>query len=352
MYNSLSLRNSKPGILFPMAARADFLKQNAPRREVVDLRQIAARDLEPLLSEEIREWRQELEWDFEPSAELVRKYAGTNSLGGAALMVDGKVAGYGYAVLEEPRGIIGDVYVRPHLRDAGAETQLFRSLLEALAATPRITRMESQLMLVTSESAALIGEANGSGSAVRLFPRRLMIRDEALPFSQRDVSIPARFRFDPWEERSMHIAGAIIAGAYKGETDSEINSQYRSPAGARRFLSNIVEFPGCGTFHPAASFVAFDRETGEAAGMVLASFVASDAGHISQLCVMPGSRGSGLGRALLLESAAALYRDGTRLVSLTVTESNVAAISLYEKFGFRTVRTFYAYIWDASARLS
>ena len=44
----------------------------------------------------------------------------------------------------------------------------------------------------------------------------------------------------------------LVANAYRGNIDSQINDQYRSPAGARRFLSNIVEFPGCGVFFPAA----------------------------------------------------------------------------------------------------
>ena len=336
-----------PDILFPMAARADSPEQNAGGREIVDLRKINARDLEPLLADEIQEWRTELEWDFEPSADLVRKYAGTNSLGGAALMVDDQVAGYGYAVLEEPRGIIGDIYVRPHLRNPDSEAQLFRSLLDALIATPRVTRMESQLMLVTPASAAIIEGAGASRQPVRLFGRCLMSREAVIPLPPSGAAIHNRFRFERWEDHFMHLAGAIIAGAYKGETDSEINSQYRSPAGARRFLSNIVEFPGCGTFHPSASFVAFDRETGEAAGMVLSSFVASDTGHISQLCVMPGARGAGLGKELLRDSANVLYQHGANRVSLTVTSSNRMAISIYEKFHFRSHRTFFAYIWEA-----
>jgi ribosomal protein S18 acetylase RimI-like enzyme len=260
-------------------------------------------------------------------------------------MVDGKVAGYGYAVLEEPRGIIGDIYVRPHLRDASAEAELFRSLLDAVAATPRIARMESQLMLVTPESAAII--AGGPPvKPVRLFERRLMSRDGAIALPPERVAMRRRFRFERWEDHYLHVAGAIIAGAYKGETDSEINSQYRSPAGARRFLSNIVEFPGCGAFHAAASFVAFDVATGAASGIVLASFVAGETGHISQLCVVPDARGTGLGRELLRTSCEVLHGNGARRVTLTVTASNNTAISIYEKFGFVSVRTFFAYIWE------
>lgn len=332
-----------------MAARGNIMEQNPRRHEIVDLRGIPVRDLEPLLAEEIQEWRTELDWDFEPSAELVRKYAGTSSLGGAALILDGQVAGYGYAVLEEPRGIIGDIYVRPHLRAAATESELFRSLLDALIATPRIARMESQLMLVTPESAALIAgaRAGASGRPVRLFGRRLMSRPGHLRLPGVGASVRGRFRFEGWEDHVMHAAGAIIAAAYKGETDSEINAQYRSPGGARRFLSNIVDFPGCGTFHKSASFVAFDSATGEAAGMVLSSFVSLEAGHISQLCVMPNFRGAGLGNELLRTAAAALYQHGAQRISLTVTASNTAAISIYEKFGFHTMRDFFAYIWEA-----
>jgi ribosomal protein S18 acetylase RimI-like enzyme len=327
-----------------MAAVANLMGQNAGQREIVDLRRVAARDLEPLLADEVAEWRRELAWDFEPSAALVRRYAGSGSLGGAALVVNGQVAGYGYAVLEEPRGIIGDLYLRPHMREPGAEAELFRSLLDALASTPRVSRMESQLMLLSGATAELI---RSTGRPVRTFARRLMVRDEARALAPSGALPEGRFRFDPWEDSFLHLAGAIIAGSYKGQTDSEINSQYRSPSGARRFLSNIVEFPGCGLFHAPASFVVFDRRSGEAVGMVLASFVAEEAGHISQLCVLPGLRGAGLGSELLRRSDEVLRGNGARLVSLTVTESNMGAIALYERSGFRSVRSFFAYTWEA-----
>jgi len=328
-----------------MAAQANFAGLKNGRGEIVDLRKIAARDLDPLLEEEIREWQTELDWDFRPSADLVRRYTATNSLGGAALMVDGAVAGYGYGVVEEPRGIIGDIYIHPAARNPQSECDLFRSLLEALATTPRVTRMESQLMLLTSGAAQLI-EANGLPRRIRLFPRCLLARSSSVDLPPVESGALARFRFDRWRDHSMHVAGTIIAGAYKDETDAEINSQYRSPAGARRFLSNIVEFPGCGTFHPGASFLASDRSTGEPAGMVLSSFVAKDVGHISQLCVLPESRGAGLGKELLRAAVDTLRQHGARNVTLTVTSSNSIAISLYEKFGFRRGRSFYAYTWE------
>lgn len=321
---------------------------DAGRCEIVDLRKVAARDLDALLQDEICEWQRELEWDFAPSAELVRQYAGTNTLAGAALRADGQVAGYGYVVLEEPRAIIGDVYVRPRWRNAATQTQVFRAMLDAVVATPRVARMESQLMLVSADAAAAIqAQCFGHGKPVRIFGRRLMSHQDTSQLPEREPALHERFRLERWSGHMLQTAGAIIAESYKGQADSEINAQYGSPGGARRFLTNIVEFPGCGTFHPAASFVAFERTTGNAAGMVLASFVASDVGHVAQLCVMPGARGTGLGRALLRESLTSLYEHHARCVSLTVTEANRVAISLYGQFGFRIRRNFFAYIWEA-----
>jgi ribosomal protein S18 acetylase RimI-like enzyme len=334
-------------ILLAMAACVNSAKQTAGNSGIVDLRRITADDLASLLSDEVLEWRRELDWDLEPSAELVRRYVTTGSLGGVALMADGEVAGYGYAVLDEPRAIVGDIYVRQRCRNAETEAQLFQAVSEALAATPRISRMESQLMLVPKASAAIIGNLSPGGHPVRLFERLLMSRNRSEKVALGNPDVRNRFRLERWEDHFLHGAATIIASSYEGTTDSEISSQYRSPAGARRFLSSIVEFPGCGNFHRAASFVAFDRKTGETAGMVLSSFVAGDSGHVSQICVLPQSRGAGLGKELLRNAATAMYADGARTVSLTVTASNKTAIALYSGFGFHTVREFFAYVWQA-----
>ena len=72
--------------------------------------------------------------------------------------------------------------------------------------------------------------------------------------------------FDSWSERKQDEAATLIATAYRGHVDSEINDQYRSPAGARRFLMNIVQFPGCGAFFQPASYVAVDPGTGRLSG--------------------------------------------------------------------------------------
>ena len=75
--------------------------------------------------------------------------------------------------------------------------------------------------------------------------------------------LPQSVLIDNWTERKQDDAGALIVSAYQGHIDSQINDQYRSPAGARRFLLNIIQYPGCGSFFQPASFVALDGATGK-----------------------------------------------------------------------------------------
>ena len=83
-------------------------------------------------------------------------------------------------------------------------------------------------------------------------------------------------------------------GSVKSHVDATINDQYNSVTGARRFINNIVQYPGCGSFFPPASLVA-DRPDGGMAGVIFGSLVAADTGHITQVCVLPAHKGQGVG---------------------------------------------------------
>jgi ribosomal protein S18 acetylase RimI-like enzyme len=151
---------------------------------------------------------------------------------------------------------------------------------------------------------------------------------------------------EKWSDHYQDPAAHLIAAAYAGHIDSSINDQYRSPTGARRFLYNIVQYPGCGTFFRPASFAAFEAANGHLCGISLASLVAPQCGHITQICVSPSVRGTGIGYALLRRSLTALRDLGCHSASLTVTAANDDAVHLYERVGFHTMRRFSAYVWE------
>src|SRR4029077_5787679 len=112
-----------------------------------------------------------------------------------------------------------------------------------------------------------------------------------------------------------------------------------------RFLKNIILLPGCGQFVPSASFVLRQPGSDELIGAVLASEVSPGVGHTTQICVLPGYQGHGLGRMLMQTATDALRSSKFKELTLTVTSDNRAAVLLYENLGFHTIRSFTAGVW-------
>ncbi|MDP9114036.1 MAG: GNAT family N-acetyltransferase [Acidobacteriota bacterium] len=315
--------------------------QESPEHLVVDLRKVSAADLMPLLEEETGVWQRALDWDFQPSAELVRRFVEMQALSGFALLKDGCVIGYCYYIREEKKGLIGDLYVRERERTVEREHTLIEATLEALWRSGGVHRVESQLLLLDSPLSRRMPFAQW----FRAFPRRFL---EASAMKARTLPDHATegVNITPWSEARQDDSARLVAAAYRGHVDSDINDQYRSPSGARRFLNNIVQYPGCGTFFGAASYAATDAK-GALCGISLASLVSDTTGHITQICVAPAQRGKGVGYALLRRSLLALAAHGCGTVGLTVTSTNTGAIRLYEQMGFTDRREFAAYIWEA-----
>src|ERR1700719_4477382 len=103
---------------------------------LLDLRDVTAAFLEPLLQEEIEEWRTELDWDYRPSADLVRRFVDMRALTGFALPGKAEAAGYGYYVCEEGKGLIGGLYVGHRYRTVENENALLTAILDAVRRTP------------------------------------------------------------------------------------------------------------------------------------------------------------------------------------------------------------------------
>jgi ribosomal protein S18 acetylase RimI-like enzyme len=308
---------------------------------VVDLRRLNGRTLEPLLVEESAAWWDTLDWDFEKSADLVRRFLDLRALNGYALVEDGLAIGYVYYVLEESKGLLGDLYVMREHRTIERENLLLAAALESIASHPQITRIESQLMMLQFASRRTVPGAGHLSTFDRNF-MRLDLRRATLAEGRvrRAVSI------DRWNDQQQDAAARLIAAAYEGHVDSRINDQYRTTAGARKFLHNIVQYPGCGAFFAPGSFAAFEPSGGVLLGVSLSSLVSEECGHITQICVSREVKGCGIGHELLRQSLLALRDNGCRAATLTVTAANTGAVELYERVGFRTIRRFSAYVWE------
>ena len=320
-----------------MAALSD-----APLARIVDLRQLRAGDLDLLLDEETEVWRDTLDWDFRASAGLVRRFLEMQALNGCALLLNGHPVGYCYFVSEERKGLIGDLYVMQEFMSLEHEQRLLDSVVDVLTKTPFVKRIETQLLMLRSGSRIVLPQKTHVRSHRRIFMEVDLSAAVQLPAGKTSSGI----LIDRWSERRQDDSTALIALSYQGHIDSQINDQYRSPAGARRFLQNIIQYPGCGSFFQPASFVAVDTGSGKLCGMCLSSLVQPEVGHITQVCVSQAVRGKGVGYALIRGSLESLAIHGCRKASLTVTAANTEAIELYERMGFRKTRDFSAYVWE------
>ena len=64
-------------------------------------------------------------------------------------------------------------------------------------------------------------------------------------------------------------------------------------------------------------------------------YVVEGEGYVNNLAVAPDRRGKGLGDALMRDMMYAASLSGVTALTLEVRESNAAARSLYEKYGFK-----------------
>ncbi|HTC65407.1 MAG TPA: GNAT family N-acetyltransferase [Candidatus Saccharimonadales bacterium] len=318
--------------------------------QIVDLRQLTSRQLEPLLAEEAVQWREELHWDYHGSTELIKKFIDARSLTGSAILENGRPVGYAFYVLEEHKGLVGGLFVSPTYSQQELSHQLLTDMLNTLSGIPKLERVEAQLIPFGYQLDPVLSEYG-----FRLYMRQFMIaRFEQQAAASPDV-VPGLIREGPgsglilerWDHRYFEQCARLIQLSYASHVDGEINDQYRSESGALRFLKNIIILPGCGQFQPEASFVLRAPYENQLVAVILNSRVANGVGHTTQICAMPGYQGRGLGRRLMEASLQALRVRNFHTVSLTVTSGNERAVRLYERLGFTTVKKFAAGVWTA-----
>ena len=306
---------------------------------IVDLRQTTVRQLEPLLEEESRHWRKELHWDYRGALELIKRFLEAHALAGSVAFENGNAAGYSFYVMEEQKGLIGGLYVSAQFPQAQIAQRLLEETLFAMRAVPQMERIEAQLMPFSGPIDSPLRD-----QGFRLYTRQFMLLD-LQKSAKANSNTPNGFRVDRWNDRYFEPCAKLIYLSYADHVDGEINDQYRSISGALRFLKNIILLPGCGQFVPGASFVLRQPGSDELVAAVLTSEVSPGVGHTTQICVMPGYQGHGLGRMLMNKSSEALRGLKFKELTLTVTSENRTAVQLYDRLGFDTIKSFTAGVW-------
>lgn len=312
--------------------------------EILDLRHFSSIDLRPLLDDEIRVWSQLLSWDYSGSADMIQRYIDAKILPGYAAIDRGRIFGYSFFVYEGSKGVIGDLFVDNGERAANShnvECELLTHVIDTLQQSPGVHRVEAQLLVHEAGAVARPFLDQGFQRHSRLF--MVLPLNHAMKTGK---PLDAEIEIRRWTEQDYQSAAALITAAYRSHVDAEINDQYRTLSGSLRFLNNIVRFPGCGTFDPAASFVAVHKRIRSVVGLILCSRVRHDVGHVTQVCVLPELRSHGIGVSLLSATAGNLRQRNFSVLSLTVTQANRSAVDLYHHLGFDTKRIFDAFVWE------
>jgi ribosomal protein S18 acetylase RimI-like enzyme len=353
--------------------------------KIVDLREVHPRALEGLFDEQALFWRDVFLWDYRPALDMVRRFVGTRSLEGFAVMEGDDAVAYSFYVLEDRKGLIGDFFISSRFSPHDVACPLLTRILAPLQSLPWINRVETHIMPLETEMLRFLTKRNFSLHERQFM--RLHLAPEiattaptathdartstgenrgAPAAANRDAPValdpPDEARFAPlansgafaierwgdrWNYRDADGVARLIQLAYATHVDSQINDQYSSEAGAHRFLRNITQTLACGEFLRDASFVLRPHGEPQPAGVILASKVDDGVAHITQICVMPGYQRNGIGRMLMDASIGALRARRYHDLTLTVTSANRTAAGLYESLGFRTLRKFCAGVWRA-----
>ena len=162
----------------------------------------------------------------------------------------------------------------------------------------------------------------------------------------RDLSlrpIPREYHILPWDDALLEAFALAKYNSFRGEIDANVFPCLGDLNGCRRLMSDIVRKPGflaqsawLAVYSPSA----FSKQP-VYCGTIQGIRDKSGLGAIQNLGVTPEHRDLGLGTCLLFHSLEGFRSAGIRRVFLEVTAQNTAAIRLYHRLGFVTIKTVY-----------
>ena len=161
----------------------------------------------------------------------------------------------------------------------------------------------------------------------------------------RDVAtppVPDNYRFLPWNPSLLEAFAEAKYRSFRSEIDANVFPCLGELDGCRRLMMEIARKPG---FLADATWLLEYRHDpwtkAEYCGTIQGIRDHAGLGAIQNLGITPEHRNSGLGTCLLFQALAGFRRAGLTRVYLEVTAQNEAAVRLYRRLGFITVKTVY-----------
>ncbi len=152
--------------------------------------------------------------------------------------------------------------------------------------------------------------------------------------------LPAAYTLLSWDPAMLDAHADVKARSFQFEIDASVFPALASREGCRRLMRDISTREG---FLAEATWLACRRvPTGlEYAGTVQGIVDEFGFGAVQNLGVTREHRGCGLGAALLCRAVEGFRTHGLARAYLEVTAHNEGAVRLYERLGFRRVKTLY-----------
>src|SRR5260370_38216507 len=121
---------------------------------------------------------------------------------------------------------MGELSVMQEFATPEIEAHLLGTVLDALVKAPHVHRVESQLMMLRHGSRIALPYWRYLKVHSRNFLEIDLAEAQALP----QGAASRAGRIDNWAERKQDEAAQLIAAAYQGHVDSQINDQDPAPA--------------------------------------------------------------------------------------------------------------------------
>jgi len=160
--------------------------------------------------------------------------------------------------------------------------------------------------------------------------------------------LPPGYRFVPWNEAVLDVHARTKFRAFRDEIDAVVFPCLGSIEGCRRLMREIRNKPG---FLPHATWLVARGAVPEDlqwCGTIQGVIDRGGVGMIQNIGIVPGHRALGLGTCLIERCLAGFRMHGLQRVSLEVTVENAGAVRLYQRLGFRRVRTVYKVVDEAA----
>jgi hypothetical protein len=154
--------------------------------------------------------------------------------------------------------------------------------------------------------------------------------------------VPEGYMLLPWSKSLLDLHAEVKYRSFRNEIDANVFPCLGDLAGCRRLMREITRKGG---FLARATWLAVtdsrDVRTREYCGTIQGVCDQAGVGAVQNLGIVPDFRDRGLGSSLLLRALQGFRESGVDRVYLEVTAENEGAIRLYERLGFRTVRTVF-----------